>query len=70
MDGLIARRLCRLYYAAGRQYFKGRYFAQAIGALRISGGYRRSAKGAAIGMLSRCLLPVGRSDPRGTPELR
>ncbi|MDY6913456.1 MAG: glycosyltransferase [Planctomycetota bacterium] len=65
----VARRLGRLYYAAGRQYFKARCYRQAVAAMKTAHRYRRTLKGIAISLLSRCLLPVGRTDGRQMPEL-
>ena len=63
-----ARRLAKIYYAAGRQYFKSGYFPNAVEALRISLGYRRTAKAAALLVLCGALAPVGRRDTRALPE--
>ena len=65
----VARRLGRLYYAAGRQYFKARCYRQALAASALSRRYRPTAKNALIALLSRCLLPLGRRDGRELPEL-
>jgi len=65
----VARRLGRLYYAAGREYFGARCYRQALDASRRSRRYRATAKNALIGLLSRCLLPLGRRDERELPAL-
>ncbi len=62
-------RLGRLYYAAGRQYFKAGCFRQAIAAIRLANNYRRTVKAAAVRLLSLCLLPLGRDDGREMPRL-
>jgi len=50
----VRRRLGRLYYAAGRQYFKAGCFPEAREVLRISRSYQRSLKGRVLAGL--CLL--------------
>ena len=66
---LTARRLGRLYYASGRQYFKAGCFGQAADAMKQAHTYRRTAKGTVIAMLSRCLARLGRHDKRQLPQL-
>ena len=65
----VRRRLGRVYYSAARQYCKSRCFRQALAALRMAHRYRRTLKSTAIGALARCLLPFGRTDGRGLPQL-
>ena len=65
----VERRLGSLYYKAGRQYFKARCYRQALTALKRARQYQCSFKGAAVGLLSRCLLPFGTTDGRGMPQL-
>lgn len=66
---LVARRLGRLYYASGRQYFRGGCFRQAAAAMKQAHTWRRTAKGTLIAILSRCLARVGRHDKRQLPQL-
>ncbi|MBM3502099.1 MAG: glycosyltransferase, partial [Armatimonadetes bacterium] len=71
LDGRrVAWRLGRLYYAAGRQYFKACCYRQALGALALARRYRRTFNGAAVALMARCLLPFGRTDARETPHLQ
>ncbi len=65
----VARRLGKLYYSAGRQYFKARCYREAIAAIRTAHRYRRTIKSVGVGLLSRCLLPFGRRDERDMPAL-
>ena len=65
----VARRLGRLYYAAGRQYFRAGCHRQAVAALKQARRYRRTFKGAAVAVLARCLLPFGRTDESRLPRL-
>ncbi len=66
---LIDRRLAKVYYAAGREYFKSGCFANAAAALGISVGYRRTAKAAVLKALCTLLAPLGRRDDRQVPPL-
>jgi len=59
---IVSRRLGQLYYSAGRQFFKSRCFAQAAQALSIADGYRRTLNSTVIGVLSRLLAPLGRTE--------
>jgi len=68
-DRLIRRRLGRLYYAAGREYFKARCYRQGLDALAKAHRYRRTVKSTALSVLVRCLLPAGTTDGRETPCL-
>jgi glycosyltransferase involved in cell wall biosynthesis len=68
-DEAIARRLGRLYYAAGRQYFKARCFDQGLESLREAHRYRRTVKSTLIAGLCRLLRPVGTHDGRSLPDL-
>ncbi len=63
-----ARRLGKIYYAAGRQYFKTGYFPNAVEALKISLGYRKTAKAAVLSVLCALLAPLGRRETRPLPE--
>lgn len=65
----VTRRLGRLYYAAGRQYFKSRCFAQARKAIELAHHYRKSRKGKAIAIASRLMGFLGTSDGREMPHL-
>lgn len=65
----VARRLGKLYYSAGRQYFKARCYREAIAAIRTAHRYRRTIKSTGVGLLSRCLLPFARRDERDMPSL-
>jgi len=67
--GCVAARLGRLYYAAGRQYFRAGCFRQARAAVRQGHRYRRSVKSTALGVLAAALGWCGRSDPRRLPPL-
>jgi len=68
-ERLIRRRLGRLYYAAGRQYFKARCYRQGLNALAKAHRHRRTLKSTALSALARCLLPLGTADGRETPSL-
>ena len=65
---LISRRLARLYYASGRQYFKARCMDKALIALSKSLAYRYSAKTRGLKILAQ-LLPFNRDDGRDLPKL-
>jgi glycosyltransferase involved in cell wall biosynthesis len=65
----VRRRLGKLYRAAGKEYFKRRCYRNAMEALRSARPYPTSFQGWLIGVLSRILLPLGRSDPRDLPRL-
>ena len=65
----VRRRLARLYYAAGRQYFKARCFAKSARALSESLRRRRSAKAVGLRMLVALLKPLSRDDGRELPRL-
>ena len=64
---IVRRRLGKLYYSAGRQYFKSRCFAQAICALKRAHRYRHTFKSVAVLVLSYILLPLGTADGHGIP---
>jgi glycosyltransferase involved in cell wall biosynthesis len=64
----VTRRLGRLYYAAGRQYFKARCFAQARQAIKLAHRYCKTHKSVAIATASRCLSLLGTSDGREMPH--
>ena len=68
-DGCIRRRLGRLYYSAGRQYFKARCFGQALAATKLAHKHARTFRSTGISLLSRLLLPLGRTDERQIPRL-
>ena len=65
----VRGRLGKLYYSAGRQYFKSRCFSQAICAIKTAHRYRRSFKSAAVLILSHLLLPLGTIDGHEIPVL-
>ena len=65
----VKRRLGRLYYAAGRQYFRSRCFRQAREALELARSHSPTKKAAILRLLSRLLLPLGKTDPRPMPKL-
>ncbi len=67
--GVVRRRLGKLYYAAGRQYFKARCFAQARRAIAQAHQYRRTINSTAIGILSSVFGPFGRVDDEALPPL-
>lgn len=67
---LIRKRLGRIYYRSGRQYFKSRCYRQAIKAFKLAHQYRRTIKGTVLALLSRLLLPLGRDDGKAMPILR
>ena len=64
-----ARRLAKIFYAAGRQYFKARCFRQCCQSLALASGYRWTLKIASLAVLSRLLSPLGKADPRELPKL-
>jgi glycosyltransferase involved in cell wall biosynthesis len=66
---IVGRRLAKIYYSAGREYFKRACFANAANALAISLGYRKTAKVAAIWALSKSLCAFGKKDRRKLPSL-
>jgi len=66
---VVRRRLGKLYYAAGRQYFKSRCFAQARRAIAQAHQHRRTVRSTAVGALSRLLAPLGRTDDTPLPNL-
>lgn len=68
-DRRVRRRLAQLRYAAGRQYFRGRYFHQAMRALKQSLEYRSSARAAGLLVLANALVFLGRTDRQVVPEL-
>lgn len=59
---IVKRRLGKLYYSAGRQYFKSRCFSQAIYALKFAHRYRHTFKSVSLLILSHILLPLGTTD--------
>jgi glycosyltransferase involved in cell wall biosynthesis len=61
---IVTRRLGRLYYAAGRQYFKARCYAQARKAIALAHRHHKTRKGMAIAIGSRILGFMGTSDGR------
>jgi len=65
----VTRRLGKIYYAAGRQYFKARYFAQAGKALKIALSYRPTLKGSGLLVLANALALLGRRDAKELPDL-
>ncbi len=67
---LVISRLGRIYYRAGRQYFKSRCYRQAIKAFRMAHRYGRTFKGVMLAALARLLLPLGRNDGRPMPMLQ
>ena len=66
---MIDHRLARLYYGAGRQYFKSRCYRQAIVALGRAHQHRRTFKSVALMVLSRLLLPLGTVDGHEIPRV-
>lgn len=68
-DDVIAKRLGKVYYSAGREFFKSACFAQAVEAIKKAHGYRRTFKGSLIRLISTCLKPLGRTDTRELPEI-
>lgn len=66
---LIARRLGRLYYCSGREYFKSFHLGQAAVALAESMRFSRSAKVASLKLLCTLLGPLGRREAREIPWL-
>jgi len=65
----VARHLGKTYYAAGKQYFKERCFAQADAALRAAVGFRPTAKDVTLRLLALALRPVGRRNAGEPPQL-
>jgi len=65
----VAARLGKIYYAAGREYFRRGCFRQACDALNKAVRYTGSRKAAALRLLARPLGRLGRSDPRRPPRL-
>jgi glycosyltransferase involved in cell wall biosynthesis len=55
---LVSSRLARLYYSAGRQYFKARQYKQAIQALDESAKFKRTLKATVLNLLAHILLPL------------
>jgi len=68
-EKVVRRRLGRLYYTAGRQYFRARCYRQAAAAMAEAHRYRRGAKSMALSVLARLLRPGGRDDGRELPRL-
>jgi len=66
---LIARRLGQIHYAAGRQYFKQRCFAQSLAALQTSISQEPTIKARGLRLLGRLLRPFGTRDDREPPQL-
>lgn len=66
---VVRRRLGKLYYAAGRQYFKARCFAQARLAIAQAHQHRRTVRSTTVGALSRLLAPLGRTDDTPLPHI-
>ncbi|MBI5724141.1 MAG: glycosyltransferase [Planctomycetes bacterium] len=70
LDERAARsRLGKIYYSAGRQYFKAWCFSQAVQAGRIARQFRPSLKNSAVIFFSRLFSPLGKSDGRQMPKL-
>ncbi|HNX26703.1 MAG TPA: glycosyltransferase family A protein [Phycisphaerae bacterium] len=63
------RRLGRLYYSAGRQYFKSRCFAQAVQAFRCAEDFSLPLKGKILKTLAFLLTPAGRTDGKKIPTV-
>ncbi len=68
-EELIARRLGRLYYAAGRQYFKSRRYRQSLAALTRAHRYRRTPKSTLVQLAATLLRPLARDPDEPLPEL-
>jgi GT2 family glycosyltransferase len=66
---LVRSRLRQLYYAAGRQYLRRRFYKQAIAAVRQSQRYGHSLKQFAIIAAASLLLPFNRNDTRTPPNI-
>ena len=66
---LIARRLHKIYYSAGRQYFKERCFVQSSGALEKALRYKSSFKAAALRTLAKLLVFAGKVDDKPLPPI-
>jgi len=58
-ESLIRRRLGRLYYAAGRQYFRAGRFRDAADAFAKAHGYRRTVRSTALTAAARVLRIFG-----------
>ncbi len=67
---LVRSRLGRIYYRAGRQYFKSRCYRQAIKAFGLAHRYRKTIKGMVMAATARLLLPLGRDDGKPMPLLQ
>ena len=61
-DAIVRPRLARLYYAAGRQYFRAGQFRNAREALAESARYGRSAKAIGLRCLAWLLRPAGHDE--------
>ncbi len=57
---IVSGRLAKLYYSAGRQYFKARQYRQAIQALNESAKFRRTLKATSLNLLAHILQPLGK----------
>ena len=68
-EDLIRRRLARLYYASGRQYFKSLCISKAVTALKLSLKHRWTVKAAVLRAICPLLLAVNRDDGRAVPHL-
>lgn len=74
-DALIHRRLGKIYYSAGRQYFKERCYVQAIDALGTALNLPRAGRGFStfkaviLLILSHALVFLGCRDERTPPDL-
>ncbi|MCE5328112.1 MAG: glycosyltransferase [Planctomycetaceae bacterium] len=66
---VVSKRLAKLYYSAGRQYFKSRCMAQAIGAFKHAHQYRKTFKSMTLMALATILRPIGTHDPKPIPVL-
>jgi len=66
---LVRSRLRQLYYAAGRQYFRHRFYKQAIAAIKQSRQYGYSVKQFGIAIAANLLLPFNRNDPKTPPNI-
>ncbi|MCE5279604.1 MAG: glycosyltransferase [Planctomycetaceae bacterium] len=66
---VIANRLAKLYYSAGRQYFKSRCMAQAVVAFQHAHQYRRTFKSVTLMAMAVLLRPIGKHDPKLIPAL-
>ena len=61
-ERMINHRLGKLYYSAGRQYFKSRCFAQAIFAMKFAHRYRHTFRSVSLLILSYLFLGLGTND--------